>query len=80
MNELKINTNGFKVKEKVKLKSNTTYPPSLSNPKSGTKYECLGNIIENDGIFIKVKWQSGYKNIYKYSDLEPYNSKYKSIW
>jgi hypothetical protein len=58
-----------------------SYDIGLSNPRIGTKYECLGVVTETGYESIHVKWDNGHGNTYKDDELSLVNSgRFVDIW
>lgn len=54
----------------VKLKKRSTFVPTMSNPKIGSKYECEGKVVFCNNSSVEVAWSNGRNNDYSYNDLE----------
>jgi len=70
--------------DKVKLGEYTEYMAQRTNPKAGSKYECVGTVCEihlnNDPYAVYVNWDNGEGNSYRVGDLVPIDTGFISIW
>ena len=80
----KPNYNQIQEGDKVKLGEHTEYDAQSTNPKMGSKYECVGTVCEihinNDPYAIYVNWENGEGNSYRHSDLVLLDTGFISIW
>lgn len=65
----------------VLTKPSRSYIIGPSNPKTGTSWECVGEVTEVYDGRIDVKWENGSHNTYKGGELSPAGGgRCKSIW
>lgn len=65
----------------VLTKPSPDYDIGRSNPKVGTKWECIGEITATYDGSIDVSWENGAYNTYKSRELSTDNGgRCKSIW
>lgn len=83
----KFKNNQIQVGDEVRLLEHTEYESSASNPRMGSKYECVGTVSEiedPDGNgyphVIHVQWKNGEYNTYCNGDLEVVSTGFISIW
>jgi hypothetical protein len=57
------------------------YTIGKGNPKVGTKWECVGKVVEMCDGSIDVRWENGAFNTYKSRELSvAHGGRCKSIW
>lgn len=62
-------------------KPSRTYIIGPNNPKVGTSWECIGEVVDLSGGSIDVRWENGESNTYKSNELSAANrGRCKSIW
>jgi len=83
----KPNYNQIQEGDKVKLGEHTEYDARITNPKMGSKYECVGTVSEVDASHkrsepytVFVNWENGEGNSYRHSDLVLLDTGFISIW
>jgi len=78
-----FNHNQIQEGDKVKLGEHTEYDARSTNPKMGSKYECVGTVSEvdtNEPYSIFVSWENGEGNSYRPNDLVLLDIGFISIW
>jgi len=85
----KPNHNLLQIGTRVKLSEHTGYGAQSSNPKVGSKYECVGTVCEinysemsrNRSFYsVSVEWENGTRNSYRPRDLIILDTGFISIW
>lgn len=65
----------------VLTKPDTYYNIGANNPKVGTKWECVGTVIEQYSDEVRVLWDNGHDNSYKDFELSmAIEGRFRSIW
>lgn len=74
MKELKVGT-------RVKLRADSRYRPTPSNPTMGTKFECVGSVTKlNIGGSVYVSWDNGTSNDYSGKNDLTFAEGCRDIW
>ena len=59
----------WKEGDRVCLPASASYKPSRLNPKKGSTFACYGCVQRDPAFQVVVKWDNGYKNVYKAEEL-----------
>jgi hypothetical protein len=73
----------LEIGNKVYLNKNSGFPTRMNNPTIGSKYECVGVVVEVDRdseLKVRVEWENGTQNVYKDEHLIKKDYNINSIW